>query len=469
VGSQQTVQLTKDHYNVSDPQWSPDGRWIAFVKRPTPKADDAQFSDIMILSAEGGTPRKLVENEGPDTSPRWSPDGQWIAYVSSPRPFYGNQNDVYVVPASGGTPRSLTAALDRNETNPIWSPDGKTIYFEATTGVNHYFFSVPVSQGAIKPLINGNRVCSAVQLAKDGSFFALTLSDPMHPADLWVCRADGSGLRQLTRANPQLDDLKLGATETVRWKSPAGGWEIEGLLVKPADYQPGKKYPLIVEPHGGPAGVVTNSFRSMWQVLAGRGYAVLAPNFRGSDGYGKKFIEANVGDWGGGDYQDVMSGVDALIAKGNADPARLGVEGWSYGGFMTSWIVTHTNRFKAAVDGAGVTDLLSMYGTTDIQRFNEYYMLGRPWEKFEVYRKNSPMTYIAQAKTPTLILHGIEDRRVPISQGEEFYIGLKKVSVETEFVRYPREPHGFTEPNHQIDRIQRTVAWFDKYLKPNGE
>jgi len=464
VAGRQANQLTRDRLDATDPQWSPDGKQIAYVTRPSPKADDAVLGDIMVIPASGGTPMMLTNNEGPDSSPRWSPDSRFIAYLAGTKPQSGGQNDILVMPSTGGQPRNLTEAFDRNESNPIWSPDGKTIYFGAGMGTNTHLFSVPADGGSVKPLFSGDRVIGAGGLSKDGKTFVFTLSDPLHPADVWMAAADGTNARALTKMNPQVDDFKLGTTEVIRWKNPDGG-KIEGLLVKPVDYQPGAKYPMIVEPHGGPAGVQSTRFNGMWQVMAGRGYVVFAPNFRGSDGYGRKHIEANVGKWGVVDFQDIMSGVDDVIAKGIADPDRLGVEGWSYGGYMSNFINTHSDRFKAAVPGAGMSNMISFFGTTDIQRFTVYYMTGRPWEADEIYHRSSPITNVAKAKAPALILHGEADRRVPIEQGEQMYMALKKNGIETEMVRYPREPHGFQEPNHQIDRIQRTVDWMDRFLK----
>jgi dipeptidyl aminopeptidase/acylaminoacyl peptidase len=464
VAARTATQLTRERRDVGDPQWSPDGGEIAFVARPTPTADDGLFSDIVVVPAAGGVGRILTTNPASDFGPRWSPDGKTIAYLCGTMPQSGGQNDVCLVPASGGTPRNLTEKFDRSEGALIWAPEGRSLFFSANIGVNSYLFSVAVDGGAVKPLLGGERVAGPASLSKDGKQLAFTLTDPLRPADVWVVNADGTNLRALTKMNPHVDEFALGATEVVRWKNPAGQ-DIEGVLVKAVGYQAGSKCPTIVEPHGGPAGTQTTSFRKDWQLLAGRGYCLFAPNFRGSDGYGRVFIEANIGQWGIGDYEDIMSGVDALVARGIADPARLGVEGWSYGGYTTNRIVTKTTRFKAAVSGAGLSNLLSFFGTTDIQRFTTHYMKGKPWESADVYARSSPIVNVANTKTPLLLIHGDDDRRVPVEQAEQMYISLRKLGVETELVRYPREPHGFGEPNHQIDRLQRTADWFDRFMK----
>jgi dipeptidyl aminopeptidase/acylaminoacyl peptidase len=273
---------------------------------------------------------------------------------------------------------------------------------------------------------------------------------------------------RVSRANLDLPSLPLGDTRAITWKA-RDGLPIEGLLTYPVGYQEGRKVPLVLIIHGGPAGVFTRTFLGRHGIypyasFAARGYAVLRPNPRGSSGYGKKFRQANLNDWGGGDYQDLMAGVDHVIAMGVADPERLAVMGWSYGGYMTSWVIGHTKRFKAAAVGAGVTNLWSFTGTADIPGFLPDYFSGEPWENFAAYQKHSPMSYVKGVATPTLILHGESDVRVPTSQGYELYNALKRQDVPVKMVVYPRMPHGPREPKFVLDIMQRHLDWVQKYV-----
>jgi dipeptidyl aminopeptidase/acylaminoacyl peptidase len=274
---------------------------------------------------------------------------------------------------------------------------------------------------------------------------------------------------RVSRANDDLAKPALGETKVIRWKSK-DGLEVEGLLTLPVGYETGKKYPLILNIHGGPAGSFAETFIGRFSIypiaaFAARGYAVLRPNPRGSSGYGKQFRYANMADWGGKDFEDDMSGVDQVIALGIADPDHLAVLGWSYGGYMTSWVITHTDRFKAAVVGAGVTDLWSFTGTSDIPGFLPDYFEGDPWNQFKNFADHSPITFVKNVKTPTLVLHGEADIRVPTSQGYEFYHALKRLGVPTKMVVYPRTPHGPREPKFILDIAQRNMDWVDKYAR----
>ena len=464
-------RLTEGDFHVSDPQWSPDGNRIAFVASPSPKADDTMFNttvQILDLSSLSSTTiRKLTEFESSESAPRWSPDGKQIAFLRSPEGY--GQKDLYIIPADGGTSTNLTADFDRNVETPIWSPDGAPLYFTAMDGVRWHLYAIPEG-GEVRQITFGDCVVGAVSIADDGDTVLCTKKAPNAPDDVWsgsIRVAESiraAELKQITRLNPQLEGFSLGEVRVIQWQS-SDGLEIEGLICLPVDYQAGKTYPLIVEPHGGPRSTRDLGFKAEWHYFSGEGFAIFAPNFRGSDGYGSDFATANFSDWGVGDYQDIMTGIDFLIEGGIADAERLVIGGWSYGGFMTAWMVTQTDRFKAAVNGCGVTNHVSMYGQTDIPSFMHLYFEGAPVsEQIGLYRRLSPMSYIHRVKTPTLILHGENDIRVPLPQSEEFYAGLKAVGVDVEFVKYPREGHSISEPRHRLDVLKRQVAWYRKYV-----
>ena len=456
-------RLTEGDFHVIDPRWSPDGKQIAFVSSPSPKSDDTMFNaTVQILDVETKEIRKLTEYDGGESSPRWSPDRTQIAFLHSPEGY--GQNDLYIISAECGASTNLTSEFDRNTSAPIWSPDGKIIYFGAMDRVRRHLYVVPKEGGEIRQITRGDCVIGGVSIADDGDTFLCRRATPNTPGDLWVGSIRTGELKQLTELNPQIADFALGETRVIQWKS-SDGLEIEGLLCLPVGYEQGKSYPLIVEPHGGPHGGARDlDFKAVWNYFSGEGFAVFVPNFRGSDGYGREFAKANYNDWGIGDYQDIMTGVDYLVEGGIADSERLVVGGWSYGGYMTSWIVTQTDRFKAAMNGCGVTNLVSMYGQTDIPSFMRLYFADAPPQQLELYRKLSPMSYIHRVTTPTLILHGAEDKRVPLPQSEEFYAVLKSVGVEVEFVKYPREGHGIGEPRHWLDVLKRQLAWYKKYV-----
>lgn len=465
VDTKAEKRLTEGKFTVNDPQWSPDGTRITYTTRPTPNADDGSLSDVWVLNVANGEKKKLEDNTGSSDTARWSPDGKWIAYTGSPDASGGvSMTYLYLIAANGGAPKQLTTKFDLPVGTPVWSRDGRTIYFSTNLLEAIDVYSCDVGSGEVKQLSHRGGSTGITEISHDGKTIVGTSSGAKQPTELYTSSADFSSLKPITDHNAWLKDYALADTEIVKWKSK-DGTEVEGLLTKPVGYLAGKKVPLLLNPHGGPTGASLNNFSGTVEVLAANGFAVLQPNFRGSTGKGLAFAQANKNTWGKGDYEDCMTGVDALIASGVADPDRLGAFGWSYGGYMTFWILTQTDRFKAVSPGAGLTNIYSMYSQTDIHRYLHWFYTDKaPWEAEDLYWDRSPMKYVKNVKTPTMILHGQVDTRVPIAQAEEFYEALKERNVPVEFVVYPRENHGFTEPRHLLDRVRRYVKFFAKYL-----
>ncbi|MEP6570706.1 MAG: S9 family peptidase [Acidobacteriota bacterium] len=457
-------RLTAGEFTVSDPQWSPDGTRISYTGRPSPKADDGSSSEVWIITVASGLKEQMASTGGPSDNARWSNDGRWLAYTGSSDISGGvTPSYLYLAPTAGGLPRAVTMKVDLNVGTPFWSPDGHTIYFNANTLEANETFAFDVATETVKQLSRRGAVANIADLSRDGKTIVGTMSGAA-PAEVFKASTDFKTFSFISDQNAWLKDYTLADTEVVKWKSK-DGTNVEGLLTKPVGYEAGKKVPFLLNPHGGPTGASLNSFSGAVQVLAANGFAVLQPNFRGSTGKGLAFAQANKNSWGKGDYEDCMTGVDAIIANGIADPDRLGAFGWSYGGYMTFWILTQTDRFKAVSPGAAISNIYSMYSQNDIQRYLRWFYSDKPpWEAQELYWDRSPMKYVKNVKTPTMIMHGQADTRVPIAQAQEFYMALKEMKVPVEFVVYPRENHGFTEPRHQMDRVRRYVWFFSKYL-----
>ncbi|MGH9349789.1 MAG: prolyl oligopeptidase family serine peptidase [Vicinamibacterales bacterium] len=467
------VQITDGDFHHGQPSWSPDGRRIVFMSNRSGHDEEIQASinedyDIWVVGATGGSARKVSVSPGPDIDPVWSADGRSIAYASVA--YRGSHNDVFhlkAVEVETGDVSSLTGPPSFDYSVSLepgyWTRTG-LLFTSGVRATAHLFRATP-GGGQPTALTHGERVVSAASVSADGHRIALMLEDATHPPQVWVCNNDGSGLRQITNVARDVDMSALATTEIIRWRS-RDGMDIEGLLVKPAGFRPDRKYPLVVRPHGGPHGASRVNFSAEHQIFASHGYLSFSPNFRGSGGYGQPFIDADRGQFGGGDYQDLMSGVDHLIAQGFVDPERLVITGSSYGGFMTTWVVGHTDRFKAAVAGAAITNVYSYYGTTDMPSWIEWEYYGPPWKNPDLVRAYSPITYVQHVKTPTLMTHGADDVRVPLSQGREFYFSLRTLGVPTGLVIYPGERHGISRPAHQVDRLRRTLDWFARYLGP---
>ncbi len=468
-GKREPRKLTTENYNVSDFDWSADGSRIAFGHTKTPIANDWTTSDVSIIELASGKVSVLANTPASESNPLYSPDGKSIAILLSDNPpRWAQAGAIQIFSTSGGQPKTMVTSHDGQPGVAGWSADGKRLFFAEAKGTGTQIYSLDVAANRIEEIKTTPAVYSAINLNRSATTFGFVRQTPDTPGDAFVASASDFTLVQITHANGDLKLPALGRTEVIRWKSKDGK-EIEGLLTYPAGYQAGQRVPLILNVHGGPAGVFQQTFiggRGVYPLatFASRGYAILRPNPRGSSGYGMEFRRANIQDWGGGDFQDLMTGVDKVIEMGVADPNRLGVMGWSYGGFMTSWIVTQTSRFKAASAGAPVTNLMSFNGTADIPSFIPDYFGGQSWEVMDRYQKHSPMFNVKGVTTPTMIQHGDADVRVPISQGYEFYNALKTQGVPTRMLVLPRQPHGPTEPKMQLAAMKANLEWFEKYL-----
>jgi len=469
-GERKTLRLTGGLFHVTSFSWSPDGKMIVFAHQATPQVDDWQTSDISIVPSDSGAVKPLVKWSGSDASPRYSPDGKWILFASDKGDLKWAQiSDLYVVAAEGGEPRKLDETPDRNVGSGIWAADGKTIYASETDKTVSRVYALPVDGGRVHVVTTGSGNYSGTAISKDGNTMSFIHQTPEVAPDIYVTQVRTFEPRKLTSIHTNLPTQPMGRTEVISWKSKDGK-EIEGLLTYPASYVKGVRYPLILNIHGGPAGVFTQSYTGAGsiyplQAFAQQGYAILRPNPRGSSGYGAEFRRANINDWGFGDYEDDQKGVDKVIEMGIAHPDSLVICGWSYGGYMTSFTVTKSKRFKAASVGAGVTNLISFTGTSDILSFLPSYFGGEFWNRTETFMKHSAMFNIKSVTTPTQVIHGLSDVRVPPSQGYEFYHALRRLGRPTEMVVYPRTPHGPQEPKFIQDIGERLIAWFNKHLK----
>jgi len=453
--------------------WSPDGTRIVFTHQPTPLVDDWQKTDLSIAEVATARVTPLVATEAAETQPVFSPDGKLIAYAASEMPpQWAFASRVFVVNSNGQESRPLAETFDLKPAIVGWSKSGESVLVSEVRRTVNRFGHIPLDGSPEVDLSPASFSVMQPALNFSRTHIGFVSETPERAPEVFVSPVATCQPRQVG-AVQELPSIPLGKTSVVRWTS-TDGRKIEGLLTLPVGYQTGEKAPLLVVVHGGPTGVFTEGCivgRAPYPiaVFASKGYAVLRCNVRGSSGYGREFRYANYNDWGGGDYRDIISGVDALIEQGIADADRLGIMGWSYGGYMTSWMITQTKRFKAASVGAGVTNLMSFTGTADINDFIPDYMGGEYWEQFDRWQARSAMFQIKGVVTPTLIQHGDKDARVPISQGYELYNALRRQGVPVKMVVYPRQPHGLQEPKHQLDAMQRNVEWFDHWLGKNGK
>lgn len=462
--------ITPPEYQARGFAWRENG-W-AIVTSSTPKEDDASVPWPVRLVAEDGATETLWEGKFPASPIVSSPDGRTLAWVHGGVAGEGSADEVWVA-RDGEAPRIATSDYAGLTADAQFTPDGLGLLLTGIAGTRTVVGRLDLATGAIETLLAERTLESSftssyqVTMSADGTRMACALEDVDQPAEVYV-GALGGELRRVTSFNAHLAEATLARGETVEWSAP-DGLRIEGVLIYPANYEEGKRYPLITHIHGGPTWQWLMRFMGGWhdwgQWLAAQGYAVLLPNPRGSAGRGREFAWSNQRNWGHGDFGDVMSGVEAMIERGIADPERLGIGGWSYGGYMTSWAIGHTDRFKAAIVGAGVTDLLSFQAADIPTWLPTQIMLAPSYHEQEVYLRSSPITYVRDAKTPTLILHGGGDERVRLGQGKELYHALRALGVPTEMVIYPREPHIFQERLHQRDLLTRVADWFNRWVK----
>ncbi|HJV57744.1 MAG TPA: S9 family peptidase, partial [Methylomirabilota bacterium] len=471
-------QLTEGDYDHADPTWSPDGRTLAFAAARHDERDHDDASDIWLVPAEGGAPRRLTDTRGPAGHPAFSPAGDMVAYLGrASRNAFGRNIRLFTVPVAGGAPRCRTEGFDRScgplGVPPLWSADGRAVTLAAEDQGTLGLFRVEVGGGPPRCLVGGERVVGSYSASRDGSVLAFTASDPGAPSALFVCGADGGGERQLTDFNREWTrEVTLARPERFRFER--AGFTVDAWIMKPHGFEPGRRYPLLLNVHGGPHAQYGYPFFDEFQVQAGAGYGVLYANPRGSQGYGEAFTSAVVGDWGGGDAADVQAALDEALRRFDwIDPERLGLLGGSYGGFMTSWIVGHSKRFRAACSERAVNVQTSMFGTSDIGFvFNQVELGGiLPWEDTAKYLERSPLTYAKDITTPLLILHSEDDLRCPIEQAEQLFVALKTLRREVVFVRFPDENHELTrsgKPRHRLERFRILLEWFAKHLRPGA-
>jgi dipeptidyl aminopeptidase/acylaminoacyl peptidase len=471
VESKKAEALTDAVLEAASPSWSPDGKWIAFMGRSGKDAERYNTSNVFVMEARAGaTPREITKYDGLHGSasrgrPEWSPDGTKLAYLQSSGAKLGayNMNRLAVVAVSGGEPKILAGGLDRGVSAPRFTTDGASILFLVGDDAFEYPARIPANGGDVQRLIRGPMVISSIDQGKDGRLAVLAANDTK-PAE--VHAFESNELRVLTHHNDALmAEFNLGATEEFHCQAKDGN-EVHGLIVKPPDYVAGKKYPTLLRIHGGPNGQDAHSFNFERQLFAANGYVVVAVNYRGSSGRGEKYQTAISADWGNKEVLDLEAAVDYVLGIGLADPERLGVGGWSYGGILTDAIIARDQRFKAATSGAGTAFPLGLYGVDQyIMQYDEE--IGPPWKVGldPWIRISYPFLHADQIKTPTLFLGGEKDFNVPLVGGEQMYQALRSLGIPTQLVVYPGQFHGITRPSYQKDRMERYLAWYAKYLK----
>ena len=476
-------QLTDAPFDHQYPAWSPDGRSLAFVSARHADRDEDSAADVWVVPVEGGGARRLTSTAGPVSWPTFSPDGLAVAYLGHSHPReVSRHHRVHTVPVAGGPAVCLTGSLDRNcepmlgagAVGPQWLGRTGALLFQVEDQGDVPLYRVVATPGASSErVVGGTRQVTAFSVSEDGARIAFSATDDVSPSEIFVCRADGTGERQLTDLNREWK-AEVALARPGRFRFGRAGFVVDGWVMPPIGREAGRRYPALLNVHGGPASQYGHRFFDEFHVYAGAGYAVVYLNPRGSRGYAEAFARAVVGDWGGGDYADVMTGLDeALRRHAFLDPERLGVMGGSYGGYLTSWIVGHTDRFRAACSERAVNSMWSMFGTSDIgHAFQEQHAEGRPpWDDLKWYLERSPLSYARDIRTPLLIMHSEDDLRCPMEQAEQLIVALRKLCRTVRFVRFPGEDHELSRsgrPRHRLARFRILLEWFAEHLPPGA-
>jgi dipeptidyl aminopeptidase/acylaminoacyl peptidase len=473
VSTGEETRITEGNFTVGQYDLSRDGTMVAHMRAPSPLYGDAQEAEVWVMGADGGNARRLTTDTVPESSPQLSPDNHWVLFTADSNEeldFYYNDK-IFLVPVGGGEPRVLLPDLPYEVTGAAWSAEGTSVFFTANTGVRQDLFRADVESREVTQLTEGDHALGSWSYVPGNGMHAFTIQDPTNNGDVWTLGPGRSAEpRRVTHVFDYLDEtFLLPRQEAVQWEGE-DGVTVEGLLFYPLDYREGQRYPLIVQTHGGPAASDKFQFGSSSnyvQVLAAKGYFVLKPNYRGSTGYGDPFLRDMVGHYFNQAHKDVITGVDYLIARGLVDGERMGKMGWSGGGHMTNKIITYTDRFKAASSGAGAANWISMYAQSDVRVYRTPWFGGNPWEAdapIDAYWDNSPLKYVSNVTTPTLILVGEEDLRVPMPQSVEMYRALKALGVPVHLYVAPRQPHGWQELYHRLFKANVEMDWWERWI-----
>jgi dipeptidyl aminopeptidase/acylaminoacyl peptidase len=464
-----TKKITEGDFSVSSYELSNDAKKVVTVRSTSPLLEHSRFREVWVSDADGANAKQLTKNETAEGNASLSPDNSAVVFTASANEKWDTYyNDkLFVIPAAGGTPKILLPNETFEVESAIWAPDGKSLFVSANMGIHNELLRVDVASQQITPLTKGEHSLGNWRYSESANVHAFTRNTPTRAAEVFLLPAAGGEPKRVTNVFDYVDQqFKIARQERFTWKG-ADGQQVEGILYYPVDYQKGQRYPLIVYTHGGPAMSDKFGFSTDVQVYAGKGYAVLKPNYRGSTGYGDPFLRDMVNGYFKQAHLDIMTGTDAVIAMGLADPNRLVKMGWSAGGHMTNKIITFTGRFKAASSGAGAANWISMYAQSDHRDFRTPWFGGTPWQKnapIDLYWNNSPLKDVANVSTPTIFLVGEQDPRVPMPQSVEMYRALKYNGVPTKLYVAPREGHGWGELRHRLFKYQIEMEWFEKWV-----